>query len=181
MKNSEDYVVLVDEKDRKIGIQAKGTVHTDRTPLHRAFSLFLFNTAKELLLQQRAEGKTTWPLVWSNSCCGHPLPGESYEHAVMRRTRYELGVDVTTIEKISDYRYCFSKDDVMENEICPIFVGFYDGRVMPNPQEVQAFKWIKWEDWLEEIAKYPDHYSPWCVEETQILASDKQFNELQFY
>jgi isopentenyl-diphosphate delta-isomerase len=52
---------------------------------------------------------------------------------------------------------------------------------MPNPQEVQAFKWIKWEDWLEEIAKYPDHYSPWCVEETQILASDKQFNELQFY
>ncbi|WP_300459115.1 isopentenyl-diphosphate Delta-isomerase [Desulfobacula sp.] len=176
MKNTEDYVVLVDERDRKIGIQEKRTVHTQETPLHRAFSLFLFNAAKELLLQQRAEGKKTWPLVWSNSCCGHPYPGESYASAVMRRTRYELGVDLTTVEKISDYRYCFSKDGVMENEICPIFIGCYDGKVTPDPREVQAVKWVKWAAWLEETITCPERYSPWCIEETRILASDKKFN-----
>ncbi len=67
----------------------------------------------------------------------------------------------------------------MENEICPIFVGFYDGEVMPNQQEVATVRWIKWDDWLEETIKYPDRYSPWCVEETQILAANKYFNELQ--
>lgn len=179
MKNSEEYVVIVDEEDKEIGIEKKLTVHSKSTPLHRAFSLFLFNSAKELLLQQRAEDKKTWPLVWSNSCCGHPLPDESYESAVIRRTRYELGVKLTAVEKISDYRYCFSRDDVMENEICPVFVAFYDGRVVPNPKEVQAVKWVKWEDWLEETAKHPNRYSPWCVEETRILAADRKFNRLQ--
>jgi isopentenyl-diphosphate delta-isomerase len=173
MKNREEYVVLVDETDQEIGIEKKHTVHTGRTQLHRAFSLFLFKNTKKLLLQQRAEEKKAWPLVWSNSCCGHPLPKESYESAVMRRTRYELGVELNAIEKISDYRYCFIKDGVMENEICPIFIGFYDGRVIPNPLEVQAVKWINWEDWLEETINYPNNYSPWCIEETQILAMKK--------
>ncbi|SDU66227.1 isopentenyl-diphosphate Delta-isomerase [Desulfobacula phenolica] len=181
MESCEEYVVLVDEEDKEIGIEKKLTVHSKRTPLHRAFSLFLFKSTKdtkELLLQQRAEDKKTWPLVWSNSCCGHPSPNESYKSAVIRRTRYELGIKLNAVEKISDYRYCFSKDDIMENEICPIFVGFYDGNVVPHPQEVQAVKWIRWEAWQEETAKYPDKYSPWCVEETRILALDKKFNEL---
>lgn len=179
MENFEEYVVLVDEEDQEIGIEKKLTVHTSRTPLHRAFSLFLFKNKKELLLQQRAEAKKTWPLVWSNSCCGHPLPEESYESAVIRRARFELGVQLTSVIKISDYRYCFSKDGVMENEICPIFAGFYDGRVMPNQEEVQNVRWIQWDDWLEETSKYPDRYSPWCIEETGILASDQYFNEWQ--
>lgn len=180
MKNCEEYVVIVDEKDRQIGIADKLTVHSKRTPLHRAFSLFLFNSAKELLLQQRAEHKKTWPLVWSNSCCGHPLPGESYESAVIRRTRYELGIKLSAVEKISDYRYCFSRDGVMENEICPVFVACHDGGVVPDPREVQAVRWIKWEEWLKETAEHPDRYSPWCIEETRILASDKKFNRFGF-
>ncbi|MBU1344312.1 MAG: isopentenyl-diphosphate Delta-isomerase [Proteobacteria bacterium] len=176
MDPHEEYVVLVDEKDQEIGIRKKQIVHTNKTPLHRAFSLFLFKSTKELLLQQRAKEKITWPLVWSNSCCGHPLPEESYKSAVKRRTRQELGVELSTLIKISDFRYCFSKDGVMENEICPIFVGRYDGKVMPNPQEVQAIKWIQWNDWLKETVRYPGKYSPWCVEETRILSLDKPFN-----
>ncbi len=179
MKNSEEYVVLVDENDLEIGIKKKRTVHSSRTPLHRAFSLFLFKDTKKLLLQQRAEEKQTWPLVWSNSCCGHPLPKESYENAVIRRTRYELGVELNSVVKISDYRYCFSRDGVMENEICPIFAGFYDGEVIPNQEEIATVRWIQWDEWLEETMKYPNRYSPWCVEETQILAADKTFNGLQ--
>ncbi len=178
MENNEEYVVLVDKKDREIGIEKKLRVHRARTPLHRGFSLFLFKNKKELLLQQRAEGKKTWPLVWSNSCCGHPLPKETYESAVLRRTRHELGVELNIVEKISDYQYCFSKDGVMENEICPIFIGFYGGKLMPNPQEVESVMWIQWDDWLEETVKYPDRYAPWCVEETQILSSNTYFNRL---
>jgi isopentenyl-diphosphate Delta-isomerase len=178
MQNCEEYVVLVDKTDKEIGIAKKLLVHTEKTPLHRAFSLFLFKNKRELLLQQRAEVKKTWPLVWSNSCCGHPMPAETYESAVIRRTRDELGVVLRAVEKISDYQYCFSKDGVMENEICPIFAGFYDGKIIPNQQEVESAKWIQWDDWLEETIKYPDRYSPWCVEETKILASNHYFNGL---
>ncbi|MCP3873922.1 MAG: isopentenyl-diphosphate Delta-isomerase [Desulfobacteraceae bacterium] len=178
MGNSQEYVVLVNELDQEIGVESKLAVHTNQTLLHRAFSLFIFKDNKELLLQQRAEIKKTWPLVWSNSCCGHPLPNESYESAVKRRARYELGIQLTTVIKVSYYRYCFSKDGVMENEICPIFVGFHNGKVKPNRQEVQAVRWIHWNDWLEEIINYPIKYSPWCIEETQILELNEEFNSL---
>jgi isopentenyl-diphosphate Delta-isomerase len=179
MKNHEEYVVLVDEEDREIGIEKKHRVHRKKTPLHRAFSLFLFTTKKQLLLQQRAGKKKTWPLVWSNSCCGHPMPEETYEDAVIRRTRFELGIKLDRVIKISNYRYCFSRDGIMENEVCPIFAGFYDGRVTLNPQEVATIKWIKWGDWLKETIQHPGRYSPWCVEETKIIAADENFNAWQ--
>ncbi len=176
MKNHEEYVVLVDENDKEIGIEKKAIVHTSKTPLHRAFSLFLFNDKNELLLQQRSNEKTAWPLVWSNSCCGHPLPGESYKNAVLRRTCYELGIKLYSLKKLSDYMYCFTKDGIMENEICPVFVGFYDDMIRPNPLEVASVKWISWKDWLEETMKNPEDYSPWCVEETKILAYKNNTN-----
>jgi isopentenyl-diphosphate delta-isomerase len=171
----EEFVVLVDETDREIGIEKKARVHSSLTPLHRAFSLFLFNSTKELLLQQRSKTKKTWPGTWSNSCCGHPLPDESYEKAVLRRARFELGIELKTVTKIFDYQYCFSKDGIMENEICPVFIGLYDGTVQPRPDEVQAVQWINWEIWVEETVQHPDLYSPWCVEETELLASNKNF------
>lgn len=171
--NAEEYVVLVDEKDREIGIEKKSRVHSSDTPLHRAFSLFLFSASKNLLLQQRSAGKKAWPLVWSNSCCGHPLPGESYEDSVIRRTRFELGIEPVTVKKVSDYRYCFSKDGIMENEICPIYMAYCSGSVTPNPDEIHAVQWIGWKRWLEETLCRPHLYSPWCVEETLILASDQ--------
>ncbi len=170
MSIDKEFVVLVDEKDRQIGIENKKDVHSSNTPLHRAFSLFLFTKGRRLLLQQRAGSKKTWPLVWSNSCCGHPMPDEPYENAVIRRTDFELGIPLSLVIKISDYRYCFSKEGIMENEICPIFAGFYDGDIKPNPDEIESVKWIAWEDWLFETRQFPDHYSPWCIEETQIMA-----------
>jgi isopentenyl-diphosphate delta-isomerase len=171
----EEFVVLVDKADKEIGFEKKAQVHSLLTPLHRAFSLFLFNSKKELLLQQRSKEKKTWPGTWSNSCCGHPLPDESYENAVLRRARFELGIELQTVIKVLDYQYCFSKDGIMENEICPVFTGLWDGAVHPRPDEVQAVQWIKWENWVKETLLHPDHYSPWCVEETGLLASDKKF------
>ncbi len=171
MITEKEYVVLVDEDDREIGRAPKSRVHCSVTPLHRAFSLFLFRDGSELLLQQRAGSKNAWPLVWSNSCCGHPLPGESYEDAVVRRALFELGIHLEKVRKISDYRYCFSKDGVMENEICPIFAGRHDGNSLhPNPDEIQDLRWIPWNEWIIETRLRPDRYSPWCVEETLIIA-----------
>ncbi len=174
-----EYVVLVDEADREIGVEKKSKVHSSLTPLHRAFSIFLFKHTKELLLQQRAKTKKAWPMVWSNSCCGHPMPGESYEKAIIRRTRFELGIDLSSAMKISDYRYCFSKDGIMENEICPIYAGICGNEISPDSNEINDLKWIHWHDWLSEIRTHPDSYSPWCVEETLILASAKNFQKLK--
>ncbi len=175
VKADEEFVVLVDKADREIGVEKKEWVHSSVTPLHRAFSLFLFNSKKELLLQQRSKIKKTWPGTWSNSCCGHPLPGETYEKAVIRRAKFELGIELQTVTKVFDYKYCFSKDGVMENEICPVFTGIYDGKVQLRPDEVQAVRWMKWEGWVEETLLHPDLYSPWCVEETSLLALDTHF------
>ena len=93
-KNHE-FVVLINEKNEAIGKALKSEVHTDKTPLHRGFSVFLFNSKKQLLLQQRSSQKITWPLIWSNSCCGHPLPAESVLEAAKRRLSFELNLDIS--------------------------------------------------------------------------------------
>jgi isopentenyl-diphosphate delta-isomerase len=113
---TQELVVLVEEQNRTLGTMAKADVHQTRTPQHRGFSCFVFRLGSgQLLLQQRSGKKQTWPLVWSNSCCGHPGPCESSVDATRRRLRYELGLDPILLEEVSPYRYCFSRDGVMES------------------------------------------------------------------
>lgn len=177
----EEKVVLVDEDNNVLGEMLKSEVHSLNTPLHRAFSLFIFNKKGELLLQQRSSKKKTWPLVWSNSCCGHPFLNESNEKAASRRSFDELGLELNfeDIIEMSPYRYCFVREGMMENEICPILITFYEGDVNNfNTDEVENVKWIKWEDWLVEVKENSSEYSEWCVEETLILEESKKFNSL---
>lgn len=173
-----EYVVLVDEQNNVLGLTPKATVHGETTPLHRAFSAFIFNSKGELLLQQRALSKKTWPGIWSNSCCGHPTLEETNEQAADRRLQFELGMNIKDLKEIAYYRYCFSRFGVMENEICPIVVGFSDSLPNPNPEEVEATKYIDWQDFLTEIKTNPQNWSEWCVEEAQILEKNQQFNQL---
>ena len=169
----EEHVVLVDDADRELGIAPKATVHGADTPLHRAFSLFLFDTAGRLLLQRRSGAKKTWPLVWSNSCCGHPARGESVVDAARRRLRDELGIVGAEMRvALPHYRYRAERDGVVENEICPVLVGLTDAEAAPNPDEVDSVRWIAWDEWVDEVRAHPDDYSPWCVEETLLLAAD---------
>jgi isopentenyl-diphosphate Delta-isomerase len=169
---SSELVVLVNSKNQPIGTMPKSKVHNRKTPLHRGFSAFIFNSQGQVLLQQRSHTKKTWPLVWSNSCCGHPGVGESVTSAAHRRLKAELGLtQVKNLKVVAPYRYCFTKDNIMENEICPILVGFTNQQPQPNPAEVEAIKWIDWNDWLTETKTHPDKYSPWCIEETHILDS----------
>lgn len=167
--NQEEYVVLVDENNIVLGTTPKSTVHGTETPLHRGFSAFLFNHKGELLLQQRSHLKKTWPLMWSNSVCGHPALDESNEDAARRRATFELGLDLAAVKEVSPYRYKAVKDGVMENEICPILVGRVEAEPTPNKDEVEAVRWIAWEDFLRSIKLNPDTYSIWCREEAEIL------------
>lgn len=191
-----EEVILVDEKNNVLGTAPKDEVHTTNTPLHRGFSLFLFNSSGELLLTRRALTKKTFPGVWTNTVCGHPSLGESEVDAAKRRLNEELGIDLdkrpdkrsdlkvfqglTLMEThvVSPYRYRFAdKNGIVENEICPILIGYFDGDPNSNPQEVSDWKWINWHAFLMEIENdTADIYSPWCKEEAHIL--QKKINRL---
>src|SRR5882724_1235971 len=165
-----EYVVLVNFRNEPLGTMEKLAAHSRNTPLHRGFSLFLFNDKEELLLQQRSLTKKTWPGIWSNSVCGHPMLGETPIEAAHRRLAFELGITDTEISMaLPDYRYRVEKDGIVENEICPVMIGFSNALPKPNPDEVEAIRWISWKDWLVEIKNNPIGYSPWCIEETTLL------------
>ncbi len=147
---SKEWVCLVDEDNREVGFVEKSKVHRSNTPLHRAFSIFLFNDEGELLLQQRALHKVTWPGVWSNSCCGHPQPGELLATAAHRRLRQELNLAGGELHlAVHDFRYRASYMGVEENEICPVFIGRLNQRCFSfDPNEVCATSWITWDTFL---------------------------------
>ncbi len=173
-----EEVVLVDEENNILGTMPKALVHGASTPLHRGFSLFLFNRKGELLLQQRSHTKKTWPLAWSNSVCGHPGLHESNVDAAKRRLSHELRMEAITIEEVAPYRYTFVRTGVMENEICPILVGMTEEEPKPNLEEVEAVRWVAWGVFLEEVNAERNAFSEWCEEEARILSGNKRLKEL---
>ena len=174
-----EYVVLVSDHNKILGTAPKLETHNSNTPLHRGFSLFLFNKTGELLLQQRSARKKTWPLVWSNSCCGHPELDESSIDAAKRRLEFELGITEAKIsEIIPDFRYKVELNGVIENEICPILVGFSNQELRINKDEVNDVIWIAWNKFTEDIKNNPGGYSPWCALEVKKLKNNKKFLSL---
>ena len=178
-----EHVVMVDEVGTPKGTRDKREVHGKTTPLHLAFSVFVFDLDGRLLLQQRSSRKTTWPLVWSNSCCGHPQDGEPTEVAATRRLSEELGMVNCPVHLVlPDYRYKAVYNDVMENEICPVFVGWSSEVPTPNRDEVEAVRWVDWKYFSDSITGEGDHefasFCPWCLEETQLLCKSEEFLRL---
>ncbi len=165
-----DSVVLVDEQNNEIGTAHKGTVHSFQTPLHRGFSLFIFNRNHDLLITRRADTKKTFPGVWTNTVCGHPGQKEDVVEAAKRRLKDELGIVAEDIKVVAPYRYRFTDfHGIMENEICPVLVGHTQEDPKPDPNEVGEWQWMGWLEFLAEIQNIPGKYSPWCVEEAAIL------------
>ena len=164
-----EEVVLLDDKGRAIGRASKADVHTKNTPLHYAFSVFIFNSQSQILVQQRAWSKPTWPGIWSNACCGHPLPGEALEHAAHRRLADELNLSGMELKlALPNFRYQAEYLGVMENEICPVFIGISDALPLPNPDEVASTDWIDWADFVNDPESYAE-YSPWSKWEAKEL------------
>jgi isopentenyl-diphosphate delta-isomerase len=159
-----EHVILLDEAGRSIGIADKATVHDADTPLHLAFSCYLFDGAGQLLLSQRALDKRTWPGVWTNSCCGHPAQGEDLADSVRRRLADELGVRATSIDLVLPrFRYRAVMDDgVVENEMCPVFRAYTDDQPDANPAEVADVRWTSWERLISQVSAAQLSVSPWC-------------------
>jgi len=163
----DELVVLCTEDGEQIGTAPKVSVHTADTPLHLAFSAWLFDGEGNVLLTRRALSKLTWPGVWTNSFCGHPGPGETFEEAVVRRSREELGAAVKDIESVlPDFRYrAVDASGIVENEVCPVFFAALDGDLNPRPEEVCEYQWVSMDDLREAVSRCPFIFSPWLVEE----------------
>jgi isopentenyl-diphosphate Delta-isomerase len=156
----DERVVLVDDGGRAIGTEAKATVHHATTPLHLAFSSYVVDAAGRVLLTQRAFGKPTWPGVWTNSCCGHPLPGEPVEHVVRRRLADELGIVADAVDLVlPEFRYrAEMPTGIVENELCPVYRVWWTGEPRPNPAEVADYRWATWAE-----VRTQNDLSPWCL------------------
>lgn len=157
-------VVLVDDEGNPIGTASKATVHHEDTPLHLAFSAYVFNPRGDFLLTRRATAKRTWPGVWTNSCCGHPLPGESLRDAVARRLDDELGLVPTAIDLVLPrFRYrAEMPNGIVENELCPVFRVRTDGTPDPDAAEVSQATWVRWETLVAAAMGDEGAISPWC-------------------
>lgn len=156
----EDLLILVDENDQAIGALEKTPVH-EQGLLHRAFSIFIFNSAGKLLLQQRADGKYHSPGLWTNTCCSHPRQGETVEDAVHRRLQEEMGMSCELTFQFSFiYKHEFD-NGLTEHELDHVYFGYSDQQPEPNPAEVKDWKYIGMEELKEELERYPDRYSPW--------------------
>jgi isopentenyl-diphosphate delta-isomerase type 1 len=117
-----EHVVLLDESGNARGRHEKGSAHGASTPLHLAFSCYIFDSRGSLLTTRRAAGKKTWPGIWTNSVCGHPQEGEPLLDAVLRRAAFELGLALDDLRLVlPDFRYRAELDGVVENEMCPVF------------------------------------------------------------
>jgi len=140
-----EQVVLLSEEGSPIGTAAKDQVHHLETPLHLAFSCYVFDPQGRLLVTRRAWSKRTWPGVWTNSCCGHPAPGESA-----------------------------ADDGVVENEVCPVYVGtcLDPKSLSPDPSEVSEHAWVDWLEFREDVRSGQRDVSPWCRLQLAELAQD---------
>src|SRR5580693_5920772 len=137
-----EEVILVDETDTPLGRMEKIEAHR-KALLHRAFSVFIFNSKGEMLLQQRAKHKYHSAGLWTNACCSHPSPLESTEDGAMRRLQEELGF-VTTLKKIFEFTYRSEFDNgLTEFEFDHVFIGEYNGKIRPNPDEVSECSFMK--------------------------------------
>lgn len=156
----EEFVVLVDTEDRELGLMEKQQAHVAGL-LHRAFSVFIFNSQGELMLQQRAASKYHSPTLWTNTCCSHPRENESYEEAAHRRLVEEMGFDCDLTFKFSFIYKAQLANGLTEHELDHVFIGYYNDEPKLNKEEVMAYKWINMYELKNDIIQNPENYTAW--------------------
>ena len=156
----EEQVILVNEKDEAIGLMPKQEAHI-KGVLHRAFSVFVFNSAGELMLQQRAAHKYHSPLLWTNTCCSHQRDGETTLEAGNRRLQEEMGFTTPLTEATSFIYKAPFDNGLTEHEYDHVVVGHFDGEPKINPDEVHDWKWMPMEAVQQDIEDNPGQYTAW--------------------
>jgi isopentenyl-diphosphate delta-isomerase len=155
-----EQVILVDEQDRETGTMEKMQAHREGK-LHRAFSVFIFDTAGRLLLQRRAEGKYHSPGLWTNTCCSHPRPGETNEEAASRRLQEEMGIRCELKEVFSFTYKAAVENGLTEHEYDHVFFGTCNDVPVINKEEVSEWKYESLAAIASDIKLHPDHYTVW--------------------
>ena len=157
---SEEKVILVDKNDNQVGLMPKLEAH-EKGVLHRAFSIFIFNSKYELLLQKRASSKYHSGGLWTNTCCSHPREGEDTLDAANRRLDEEMGIK-TSLRKVYNFIYKAELDNQLtEHEFDHVFYGVCDNDPILNKDEAEDFKWVDMETLNNDIMKNEDNYTVW--------------------
>jgi isopentenyl-diphosphate delta-isomerase len=168
MAGAAEFVVLVDQDDRELGVEEKLRAH-ERAVLHRAFSVFILDDRGRVLLQRRAAGKYHSAGLWTNTCCGHPRPGEEVRAAAMRRLREEMGISCD-LEPRGTFTYQAHLDHgLTEHELDHVFVGRFDGDPVPDPAEAGDWAWKRWSEIDAELSQAPGRFTAWFVPAMQAL------------
>ena len=157
-----EFVVLVDEQDNPIGKMEKQQAHIEGL-LHRAFSIFIFNSEKKLLLQKRASSKYHCGGLWTNSCCSHPRENENIQDAANRRLAEEMGMQCS-LKPIFTFMYRAEfENGLIEHEFDHVFFGESDQNPKINPEEVETYRYIAMEDLQQEVKEFPQNFTPWFI------------------
>ena len=168
----EEQVILVNERDEPIGLMGKMEAH-EKGLLHRAFSVFIFNSKQEVLLQQRASCKYHSPNLWTNTCCSHPRAGETNLQAGERRLQEEMGMQVP-LEEVFSFIYKAPFDNgLTEHELDHILIGYYNNSPIINPDEVSSWRWESPKNIKADITKHPHQYTEWFK-----IIFDKFYNQI---
>ena len=159
---AEEEIILVDEDDNPLGFETKLEAHRDGGKLHRAFSIFIFDSAGRMLLQRRARTKYHFGGLWANACCGHPRKDETLTDAANRRLGEEFGFQAQIEEAFTFiYRATDQNSGLTEYEFDHVFLGSFDGKPHPNPDEIGEWKWVKAADLVADLERNPQDYTPW--------------------
>ncbi len=154
-------LILVDPEDTILGYEEKRACHEGEGQLHRAFSIFIFNSKKELLMQRRSEEKPLWPGYWSNSVCSHPRKGETVVEATNRRIIEEIGISAP-LRYLFKFQYQARFGSIgSENELCSVFYGFSDEPVVPNREEISEHRFVSIAELNRDLEANQGIYTPW--------------------
>ena len=156
----EQEVILVNENDEQIGVMPKMEAH-QKGILHRAFSVFIFDSKGRMLLQQRSAGKYHGAHLWTNACCSHPYQNEKLEDAAIRRLQEELGF-TTELKEIFSFTYhVHVENNLIEHEFDHVFAGKYENAIHPNPVEVSNYSFQSMDQIKEDIQSNPEKFTSW--------------------
>lgn len=153
-------LVLVDDEDNEIGTDTRENCHLGNGKRHRAYTVFLFHGGK-LLLQKRGMNKQLWPGAWDVSFTSHVYPGETYVQAATRKSVQELNARVNNLADAHSFVYFAPQGSYAENEFCRLLVGEFDGKIVPNPEEIMDVSWATLREVESDLAANPDEYTPW--------------------
>lgn len=159
--NSTDQLILVDSADNEIGHETVTECHYGNLKLHRAFSVFVFNDAGEMLITQRSSKKLTWPLFWSNACCSHPRKGQGTEAAASARLITELGIHAS-VNLLFKFEYRAQYDNNWgEYELDWVFLSRGNGPGSVNSDEIKDWQFIQIDDLKGQVRSNPGKFTPW--------------------